>query len=107
MLMTMISALHNLSRSVGCALLAMSSTKMMVVYFVGGEIVFYLAYKIARRDFMYWVQTEGVMGMDVIVSLVTRITPKVIVDFSGCLHLRHPFELGGTAFSCSMLWVSY
>ena len=105
MLMTMISALHNSSRSVGYALLAMSSTKMMVVYFVGGEIVFYLAYKIVTRDFMYWVQVEGVM--DFIVSLVTRVLVKVIVDFSGCLQFRHPFELGGIAFSCSMLWVSY
>ena len=105
MLMTMISALHNLSRSVGCALLAMSSTKMMVVYFVGGEIVFYLAYKIVRRDFMYWIQAEGVM--DVIFSFLERVIVKVIVDFSGCLQFRHPYELGGTAFSCSMLWVSY
>ena len=105
MLMTMISALHNSSRSVGYALLAMSSTKMMVVYFVGGEMVFYLAYKIVRRDFMYWIQVEGVT--DVIVSLFTRVTVKIIVDFSGCLHFRHPYELGGTAFSCSMLWVSY
>ena len=105
MLMTMISALHNLSRSVGCALLAMSSTKMMVVYFVGGEMVFYLAYKIVRRDFMYWIQAEGVM--DFIFSLISRVTVKVIVDFSGCLQFRHPYELGGTAFSCSMLWVSY
>ena len=103
MLMTMISGLHNLSRSIGCALLATSS-KVMVVYFVGGEIVFYLGYKIVRKDFMYWVQAEGVM--DFVVSLLTRVIVKVVVDFSGCLHFRHPLELGGAAFSCSLLWVS-
>ena len=40
-LMTMISALHNVSRSLGVALLAASGNKMLVVYFVGGEIVLY------------------------------------------------------------------
>ena len=30
---------------------------------------------------------------------------KVITNFSGCLHLRHPFGNGGTAFSLSMMWV--
>jgi len=29
---------------------------------------------------------------------------KVIVDFSGYLQLRHPYELGGVAFSVTMVW---
>jgi len=28
----------------------------------------------------------------------------VIADFSGCIHYRHPMEMGGLAFSLSMLW---
>ena len=52
-LMTLISTLHNLSRSVGSALLAVSPIKGLVVIFVGLEIAFYLLYKIVRGDFWY------------------------------------------------------
>ena len=102
-LMMIISTFHNLSRSIGLALLAASGWKT-AVYFVGGEIYFYLALKIARRDFMYWLPIEG--ATDAFISLIERMIAKVIVDFSGCLQLRHPCEMGGLAFSLSMLWVS-
>jgi len=32
------------------------------------------------------------------------VVVKVIADFSGCLHYRHPYEMGGTTFSASMVW---
>ena len=103
-LMTLISALHNLSRSAGCALLVASSGKSMLVYFVGGEILLFLAWKLLRGDFLYWVRVDGVVG--VILSFLLRVLAKVIVDFTGCVHFRHPFELGGAAFTASMVWVS-
>ena len=102
--MTLISALHNLSRSVGCALLVASSEKLMLVYFVGGEILLFLAWKLLRGDFLYWLRVEGVLG--VFGSFLVRVFVKVVVDFTGCVHFRHPFELGGTAFTTSMVWVS-
>jgi len=49
-LMTIISALHNVSRSLGVALLAASSNNRFVVYFVGGEIALFLMVKCARGD---------------------------------------------------------
>ena len=39
-----------------------------------------------------------------IASFLVRIVAKVIVDFTGCLHLRHPYELGGLGFTMSMIW---
>ena len=102
--MTLISALHNLSRSVGCALLVTSPRKLMLVYFVGGEILLFLAWKIFRGDFLYWVRVEGVLG--VILSIIERLFVKVVVDFTGCVQFRHPYELGGAVFSASVLWVS-
>ena len=42
MLMTLISSLHNLSRSLGCALLAAAGNKGLILYFVGGELILYL-----------------------------------------------------------------
>jgi len=48
--MTMISALHNVSRSLGVALLA-ASDKMLVFYFTYGEIALYLMVKYVRGGF--------------------------------------------------------
>jgi len=67
-----------------------------------GELVVYLMYKVCRNDFLYWVRFEGTLA--VVVAFVQRIFIKVIVDFSMCMHMRHPFELGGLAFSVSMIW---
>jgi len=47
-LMTLISALHNLSRSLGCAVLVAFSGKTLGVLFLGGETGVYVLYKIAR-----------------------------------------------------------
>ena len=82
-----------------------ASVKMMLVPFIGGEILLYLMWKLLRGDFLYWVRVEGVFG--VMFSLVVRILVKVVVDFTGCFHFRHPYELGGAVFSASMVWVSY
>ena len=87
MLMTLISTCHNLSRSIGCALLlAASRGGGTMLYFVIGELLLYLAWKLARKDLLYWVQVEGAFG--ILVSLLSRVLVKVIVDFCGCLHFR-------------------
>jgi len=51
MLMTAISAIHNLSLSVGCAMLALADMDLLLT-FVGGEIAVFLAVKMLRGDFM-------------------------------------------------------
>ena len=86
-LMTLISALLNVSRSVGCALLTASDKRFLVV-FVGIEVSVYLAYKIARGDFFYWIQVDGALA--IVMSFVNRVIVKIIVDYTGCLHYRHP-----------------
>ena len=83
-LMTLISSLHNLSRSLGCALLATSGGSSLVLYFVGGEVGAYLPCRILRQDFYYWLRLEGVLAL--VVSSFKRIFTKVIIDFSGRLH---------------------
>jgi len=91
-LMTLISALHNLSRSVGCYLLAAAENKSLVLYIVGSEMFLYLLFKLARSDVMFWPRMEGTVA--IMISMVQRVCVKMIVDFTGCLHMRHPFELG-------------
>jgi len=100
--MLIISTLHNVSRSLGAALLAASGNKLLAVYFVGGEIALYYMAKCLRGDIWYFVGAEGIINY--IMAFFPRLCTKVIADFSGCLHLRHAYELGGIAFSASMLW---
>ena len=69
-LMTLISALNNLSRSIGCALLAVAADQKYLYFFVGGEIILYLMYRLARKDFLYWIRVDGVPG--VIISVAAR-----------------------------------
>ena len=86
-LMTLIGMLHNLSRSVGCTLLATVDMNLLFAV-VGGEMLLFFLYKLARGDFLYWVRVEGSVG--VITSFLARVVVKVIADFSGCLQMRHP-----------------
>ena len=60
--MTLISTLHNVSRSVGCALLATGDGRLVAV-FVGGELMLYITYKLFRGEYYYWVRINGVLGM--------------------------------------------
>ena len=76
---TMVSSLHNLSRSTGVALLAASDDSSWVSFFVGGEICLYFLFKILRRDFFYWMPFKS-FGQ-YFFSFVIRIGVKIIVDF--------------------------
>jgi len=101
-LMTLISALHNVSRCLGVALLAASSSKMLVVYFTGGEMALFFMVKCVRGDVWHWMRAEGIIKY--VLAFFVRFGVKIVVDFSGCLHYRHAYELGGITFSASMVW---
>ena len=53
----------------------------------------YLLYKVARCDYYYWMPLRGILA--VTVSFLCRVFVKVITDYTGCVHFRHPYELGG------------
>ena len=79
LLMTLISTLHNLSRSLGYAILAVVDLNLALKFFVG-EVGTCLLYKLLRRDFYYWPRLEGMLS--VIMALIARTLLKVIVDFT-------------------------
>ena len=79
LLMTMISTLHSLSRSLGYAILAVVDLNLALKFFVG-EVGAYLLYKLLRRDFYFWPRLEGVLS--VIIALLFRTLVKVIADFT-------------------------
>ena len=78
-LMTMISSLHNLSRSLGYAILAVVDVNLALRFFVG-EVGVYLLYKLLRRDFYWWIRVDG--ALSVIVAFIVRALVKVITDFT-------------------------
>ena len=79
LLMTMISTLHNLSRSLGYAILAVVDVNLALRFFVG-EVGVYLLYKLLRRDFYWWIRVDG--ALSVIVAFIVRALVKVITDFT-------------------------
>eukprot|EP00519_Triparma_laevis_P012762 CAMPEP_0182500664 /NCGR_PEP_ID=MMETSP1321-20130603/9697_1 /TAXON_ID=91990 /ORGANISM="Bolidomonas sp., Strain RCC1657" /LENGTH=248 /DNA_ID=CAMNT_0024705163 /DNA_START=34 /DNA_END=777 /DNA_ORIENTATION=+ len=70
------------------------------VYYILGDMAFYLLYKIVRKDFTYWLPLEGVVGM--VTSVFQRVICKVVVDFAAIIQFRHPYEVGGLYFSLNM-----
>ena len=51
---------------------------------------------------MYWTKVDGLLGITL--SFIQRLLVKIIIDFSGCLHFRSSYEMGGASFCVSMLW---
>ena len=54
-----------------------------------------------RGDLYHWIPFEGMTEW--FVSFITRVAIKMIVDFTGCIHFRHPMELGGLYYSLTLL----
>jgi hypothetical protein len=55
-------------------------------------MLIYLGIKALRRDFIYWIPLEEGLW-NLVVSFLIRIVVKVVVDFTGCVHFRHPYEV--------------
>jgi len=66
-----------------------TSDGRLVMAFVGGEIFLYLALKVLRGDFFWWMKVDGALA--IVGSFFERIIVKVIADYTGCLHFRHPY----------------
>ena len=97
LLMIMLASLHNLSRTVGTALMLVVSPRLTLGLIIG-EMIFYHLYKLVRRDYVLWVVgLEG--GLKYFGAFITHSIVKVLVDFTGLVHLRGPKLAGGALFS--------
>ena len=80
-LMMLLASLHNLSRSIGTAMLFTISGDLTFAVLVG-EMVLYHFYKIARRDYTIWV-----VGLERsirwIMAFIVHTLAKTTVDFTG------------------------
>jgi hypothetical protein len=70
------------------------------------DLGLYLAVKIGRKDFSYWMPLDGLL--EHLVSLLMRIVAKMITDFTCIVQLRHPYEVGGIywVLGCVLTMVS-
>jgi len=100
--MMLISTLHNLNRTLGFAMLGLSDSKLFL-YFFGGELALYFSYKVLRGEFIYFLRIEN-KPIKYIVSFLERILGKIVCDFSGCIHMRIPGELGGLAHLATVIY---
>jgi len=74
-LMAIISALHNLSRSMGFALVTIAGGKSLTMTFIGVEMGSFMVYKIVRCDYFYHLRVKGVMA--VVLAFLNRVIVKV------------------------------
>ena len=75
-LMTAMSSLHNLSRSLGCAII-LAADKKLFIMFLGGEYVLHFVVKVLRDDFLAFFQAEGMVG--VVSSFLHHLMVKIVV----------------------------
>ena len=92
LLMFLIKIAHVMSTSMGMAFLFAISPSSAYAYLAASMGVF-LLYRACRRDLHYWLPVEGKTGW--FASILARVFVKIVVDFTGCIHFRHPKELGG------------
>ena len=78
--MTAMSSLHNLSRSLGCAIM-LAADKKLLIMFLGGEYVLHFVVKVLRDDFLALFRAEGLLGG--VLSFLHHLMVKLVVDFSG------------------------
>ena len=79
LLMTLISTIHNLIRSLGYAILAVVDLNLALRFFVG-EVGAFLLYKLLRRDFYFWLRLEGILS--VVLAFFVRTFVKIVTDFT-------------------------
>jgi hypothetical protein len=92
-----VHAAQVLSRTGTLALLVATQPWWAAVY-VGGDFLVYVAYKAARRDFLYWLP-----GFGVPLTLFCRFAGKVFTDSTACVHFRSPWNLGGLYYTLNTL----
>jgi len=100
--MYLLSFCQLLGKSLEMAILVQVGGKTLALSVLGGEMVAYLLYKVVRGDFRHWAPMPR--GTSLVFSLLERVVLKVICDFTGLLHARHPKEMGGFYWLMNMVW---
>mmetsp|Transcript_23268 Transcript_23268/g.43719 ORF Transcript_23268/g.43719 Transcript_23268/m.43719 type:complete len:1815 (+) Transcript_23268:166-5610(+) len=92
---------YTLSRTVSIALIFLVDINIFL-YYTACDTGLFLVYKIVTCDFQYFLPTIRPQRAFV-VSLLSRVCVKFVNDFTGCVHLRSPSELGGLYWTLSTI----
>ena len=93
----LLAAFHNLSRTIGTALL-FSVSERLTFGVILIEVALYHLYKVGRRDYVLWI--AGLDGaLKFMIAGVTHSVVKVLVDYTGMIHARGPKLAGGALFT--------
>jgi hypothetical protein len=95
-----LAALQVVAKCVSVALLAATNVTWLV-YYLSGDMMLYLVYKLIRGDFIYVIPVP--LTAAVPLSLLVRVVEKTITDFTGCMIMRLPYQMGGAYYSFNML----
>ena len=100
--MYLLSFCQLLGKGLAMAILNQVGGKTLAVGVLVVDMGVYFLYKLVRGDLRYWLPLPR--GISLVVSLIERVAVKVICDFTGFLHARHPYEMGGFYWLMSMMW---
>ena len=101
-LMVLMSTCQILSKVFSIALLAVTRASWLVIWLCA-DVLLFLVYKIARREFVYLYPPGVQGGMKYVTAFFARVLVKIIADVTGLLLLRGPYEMGGFYFSFNMV----
>jgi hypothetical protein len=94
------TACHAAVRLLGISVLAAVSPIITAVV-LGGDMLIFMLFKLARNDLRYWVKLPGAMSW--VGSVFVRLFEKLMVDFTVMVQLRHPNEIGGLHWCVCLL----
>ena len=94
---------HVFMRCLGLVLLSITFGLSVAGGFWAADFVAFLLFKAARCDAVWFTPTNS-RGSTMAVALVGRLAEKIMVDFTGCIQVRHSYEIGGMLFSLTLLW---
>jgi len=98
--MFLLTLSHLASKFFAIALLA-SIRRSWVTFYLGGDVVSYLAYKAVRCDLRY--QLNLPRALSILASFNQRVLSKIMADFTCVVHFRHPADLGGVYWCMNLV----
>jgi len=75
----------------------------LVILILSMEFLLYIALKVYRGDYMYWLPVYGVWGG--VSHFLARLVIKLATDWTAVVQFRHPQEVGGVYFAFNMFVV--
>ena len=97
--MTLMSADQVLIHGILVVILGSIARSYALLYLVG-NMVLYFIYKVVRGDLRHWLPLYGLTGS--VISVLIRLVIKSVVDFTGCIQFRHPYDVGGMYFTLNL-----